>query len=188
MMDVVEKWEQKQPEERVLKELIENQMINLMFAGRIQTEQECHFLLEILKIFRLNYNEKIKLRIIKELTAGLATQEDFLKKIINEYHLKDCIEFIAKPDDSSLMSYYLGSDMMLYAGGAGELSFPIMEAKFFCLPILAWGEKRISGQIEQDHLVFEKRPGLFAAAIHVLMENREYAEYLSSQGKRNVYV
>lgn len=186
-MDVAEKWQQKQPDERILKELIENRIINLIFAGRIQSEQECHFLLEILRVFRLNYEEKIKLRIITDLAEGLAAHEGLLKKKINAYHLKGCIEFIDKPGDSRIMSYYLGSDMMLYTGGSGKMCDPVTEAKFFCLPILAWGEERVPDKTEHDHLVLEERPELFAAAIHVLMENRGYAEYLSSQGKRNVY-
>lgn len=188
MMNVAEKWQQKQPDERLLKELIENRMINLIFAGRIRSEQDCHFLLEILRVFRLNYEEKIRLRIITNLVEGLAPHEGLLKKKINTYHLKDCIEFIEKPGDFRIMSYYLGSDMMLYTGGSGEMRAPITEAKFFCLPILVWGEERISDETEQDRLVLEERPELFAAAIHVLMKEREYAEYLSSQGKRNVYV
>ncbi len=187
-MDVTGKWKQKQPDERILKELIENRMINLLFAGRMQTEQDCRFLLEVLRTFRLNYEERIKLRVVTDLTEGLTAQEDLLKKMINEYDLKDCIEFINKPGDSALMSYYLGSDMMLYAGGAGEMGVPVTEAKFFSLPILACGEERSPDKTEHDHLVLEKRPELFAAAIHVLMENREYVEYLLSQKKRNVYV
>ena len=185
-MDTAERWRNKRPDERMLKELIENRMINLLCAGRIKTEQDCCFLLDIVKIFRLNYKDKIKLRIISSLTVGLVSYQDLLKKEISAYQLGDCIEFIDNPADVHLMSYYLGSDIMLYAGGSREISDLVREAQFFSLPVLTWVEDGIQDRIEQDHLILGKRPELFAAAVHVFMENRQYAEYLSEWGKRSI--
>ncbi|MCI8364806.1 MAG: glycosyltransferase [Eubacterium sp.] len=185
-MDTAERWRNKRPDERMLKELIENRRINLLCGGRIKTEQDCYFLLDIVKIFRLNYEDKIKLRIISSLTEGLAAYEDLLKKKIRAYQLGDCIEFVDNPADVHLMSYYLGSDIMLYVGGSKETNHLVREAQFFSLPVLTWEEDGIQGRIEHDHLVLEKRPELFASAVHVLMENRGYAEYLSEWGKRTI--
>ncbi len=185
-MDTAERWRNKRPDERILKELIESRMINLLCGGRIKTEQDCYFLLDVVKIFRLNYKDKIKLRIISSLTEGLAPYENLLKKEISAYQLVDCIEFIDNPADVHLMSYYLGSDIMLYAGGSGEMCNLVREAQFFSLPVLTWEEDGNQDRIEQDHLELGKRPELFAAAVHVLMENRQYAEYLSEWGKRTI--
>lgn len=185
-MNTSERWRNKRPDERIMKELIENRMINLLCGGRIQTEQDCYFLLDIMKLFRLNYKDKIRLRIINSLTEGLTSYESLLKKEISAYQLGDCIEFVDDPADALLMSYYLGSDIMLYMGGPGEMSHLIREAQFFSLPVLTWEEDGIQDRMEYHYLVFEKRPELFAAAVHVLMENRKYAEYLSDWGKRTV--
>lgn len=185
-MDTAERWRNKRPDERMLKELVENRIINLLVGGKIQTERDSHFLVDIVKIFRLNYKDKIKLRIITDLTEGLAAYESSLKQRISAFHLSDCIEFIDKLPDALLMSYYLGSDIMLYAGGAREMRHLVREAQFFSLPVLEWEEQESRDRTGQDHLVLEKRPELFAAAIHVLMENRKYAEYLSDRGKRTV--
>lgn len=185
-MDAVKKWKQKKPDERLLKELIESRNIHLMFAGEICSEKECQFLLEILRVFRLNYNEKVTLRIIADLTEGLAEHESFLRRKISAYHLRDCIEFVNKPGDSQLMSYYLGSDMMLCTGSSGETDLSadlFTEARFFSLPVLAWGKERISDKVRHIPLIMEERPELFAAAIHILTENRKYAEYLSAHGQ-----
>ena len=75
---------------------------------------------------------------------------------------------------------------MLYAGGSREISDLVREAQFFSLPVLTWVEDGIQDRIEQDHLILGKGPELFAAAVHVLMENRQYAEYLSEWGKRSI--
>ncbi|MCI9538620.1 MAG: glycosyltransferase [Eubacterium sp.] len=174
------------PDEKILKELIEDRAINLLFVGRVAPNKGHIFLLDILRAFRTNYSEKVKLRIVGKFDDGLATYNRMLLDYINEYKLKDSVEFIGEINDATLLAYYLGSDMMVCASEHEGFCVPIVEAQYMGLPILALRECAVPETIGKEQLVLEKRPEVFAAAIHVLQHHSDYREYVVEKGIQNV--
>ncbi len=181
----IEEWTNKEPDEKILKELIEEDTINLVFVGRIVPNKGHLFLFEVLRVFRMNYTEKIKLRIIGKFDEGLSSYNSVLKRCIREYRLEDSIEFTSEINDSTLMSYYLGSDLMICASEHEGFCVPVIEAQRLGLPVLALNACAVPETLGEGQLLFDKRPELFAAAIHLLAENSDYLEYLSGNGIKN---
>lgn len=182
----IEKWMQAVPDEKILRELIETPTINLLFVGRIAPNKGHLFLLDMLRVFRTNYQEKIKLRLIGKFDDGLAKYNNMLLNYINEYRLKDSVEFVGEINDATLLAYYLGSDLLVCASEHEGFCVPIIEAQFTGLPILASRECALPETVGEEQLLFERRPEQFAAAIHVLCEKREYMDYLVEKGLDNV--
>ena len=96
------------------------------------------------------------------------------------------MEFIGEINDATLLAYYLGSDMLVCASEHEGFCVPIVEAQYMGLPILALGECAVPETIGREQLVLEKRPEVFAAAIHVLQHHSDYREYVIEKGIQNV--
>ena len=87
----IEEWSKKCPNEEVLKRLLENDEINLLFVGRVVPNKGHLILLDILRIFCINYPKKIKLRIIGKFDEGLISYNNLIQQKINEYGISDTV-------------------------------------------------------------------------------------------------
>lgn len=181
----IEQWTKNMPDETILAKLLESEAINILFVGRVVPNKGHLFLLEILRIFRLNYNKEIKLHIIGKFDDGLATYNELITQKIEEYYLQDSIEFIGEINDSSLLSYYLGCDIMVCVSEHEGFCVPIIEAQYNRLPIIALNECAVPETIGKNQLVLEKNAGDFAAAIKVIYDLPEYQKYLIEYGMKN---
>lgn len=183
----IEKWLKETPNEKILKELIESEEINLLFVGRVAPNKGHLFLLEILRVFILNYHCNIKLRIIGKFDSNLAEYNQLIHQKIKQYRLDNCVEFIGEINDSSLMSYYLGSDLFICASEHEGFCVPILEAQFLALPIIALNSSALPDTGGKGQVLLEKDARLFAAAIKILMEDTETYTYIKDLGYENVY-
>ena len=182
----IQKWMTSVPDEKILHELIETATINLLFVGRIAPNKGHLFLLDVLRAFRTNYKEKIKLRLIGKFDDGLTQYNNLLLNYIRQYRLEDAVEFVGEISDETLLAYYLGSDLLVCGSEHEGFCVPIIEAQFTGLPVLALKECAVPETAGEEQLLLEKRPGQFAAAIHVLSEKDEYRDYLVEKGFDNV--
>lgn len=181
----IEQWAQCSPDENILKQLLEDDSINLLFVGRVAPNKGYQTLLDIVRVFCVNYKNKIKLRIIGKFDENLKKYNTLIEKYINEYEILDAVEFIGEINDSSLMSYYLGSDLLVCASEHEGFCVPIVEAQFFHLPVLALDECAVPETLGSGQLLFENDSAKFAAAIKIVYENPEYQKYLSRKGIEN---
>ena len=81
--------------------------------GRVAPNKGHRMLLDIIRVFCANYQERIKLRIIGKFDNNLKKYNLSIEKIMDDYKISDMIEFIGEVTDSKLMAYYLGSDMLI---------------------------------------------------------------------------
>ncbi len=180
-------WMKSKPDEQILKTLIESRKINILFVGRIAPNKGHLFLLEVLRVFLLNYHNNIRLRIVGKYDSGLMLYNDLLRQKVKQYRLDEYIEFIGEVTDASLESYYLGSDLFLCASEHEGFCVPILEAQYFGLPVIALKAAAIPDTGGKGQLILEKDVKAFAAAIKILMENKKYYQCLQNCGKKNVY-
>ncbi|MDE7312186.1 MAG: glycosyltransferase [Eubacterium sp.] len=174
------------PDEMLLKEMLEDQKIHLLFVGRVSPNKGHLFLAEILRVFILNYHNNIKLRIVGKFDSGLQAYKELLFQKIRQYRLGHYIEFIGEITDASLASYYLGSDLFLCASEHEGFCVPILEAQSFGLPVLALDCSAVPDTGGRGQVLLKKQAADFAAAIKVLMENEEYYRYMQTCGRDNV--
>lgn len=175
-----------EPREAILKEMIEEPKINLLFVGRVSPNKGHLFLLEILRVFILNYHNNIKLRIVGKFDAGLQAYQELIYQKIRQYRLGHYIEFIGEITDATLASYYLGSDLFVCASEHEGFCVPILEAQSFGLPVLALDSSAVPDTGGKGQVLLNKRASDFAAAIHVLTENETYYQYMQTCGRDNI--
>lgn len=181
----IEQWSKCLPDERLLKKLSEEKTINLLFVGRVAPNKGHRMLLDIIRVFCANYQERIKLRIIGKFDNNLKKYNLSIEKIMDDYKISDMIEFIGEVTDSKLMAYYLGSDMLICTSKHEGFCVPIIEAQFLGLPVLALNQCAVSETLGERQVIFDDDSVKFAAAIKVISDNLVIREYLSEQGKEN---
>lgn len=181
----IEQWSQEKPDEAILKGLLENDEINLLFVGRVVPNKGHLMLLDILRIFCLNYSEKIRLRIIGKFDEALTGYNELIYQLINEYGLGDKVEFIGEINDAVLLSYYLGSDFLICTSEHEGFCVPIIEAQYLGIPVITLAECAVPETAGNNQVILDKTSSKFAAAIHLIYHNQEYYDYLSQQGRKN---
>lgn len=181
----IEQWSKCSPDEKILKELLESDSINLMFVGRVVPNKGHKMLLDIVRVFCINYKRKIKLRIIGKFDDNLPSYNDLIKRYIEEFGISNVVEFIGEINDSSLVSYYLGSDLLVCTSEHEGFCVPVAEAQFFGLPVLALDQCAVPETLGKKQMLFDNDSSKFAAAIKIIYENQKYQKYLSDQGKIN---
>lgn len=183
----VEQFLKTKPEESMLKGMIEDKKINLLFVGRVSPNKGHLFLLEIMRVFILNYHNNIKLRIVGKFDSGLQSYQELLFQKIRQYRLGHYIEFIGEITDASLSSYYLGSDLFVCASEHEGFCVPILEAQSLGLPILALKSSAVPDTGGRGQVLLDKQAKEFAAAIHVLMDQEEYYHSMQKCGTDNFH-
>lgn len=181
----IEEWAEKLPDEKLLSELLNSTVINLLFVGRIAPNKGHLFLLNILNEYKANYGNSIKLRIIGKFDNGLVKYNDLINKRITEYGLCDNVEFVGEINDALLSSYYLGSDFFICVSEHEGFCVPIPEAQFFGLPIIAKTTSAIPETLGMNQIALKDDPLEYAAAISMVYNNREYYGFLRENGRMN---
>jgi len=181
----IEEWAQKTPDEEILKTLLFSQTVNLLFVGRIAPNKGHLMLIELLQHYCVNFDTKIKLRVIGKFDEGLSGYNEKLLQLVESYGLENHVEFIGEINDATLMSYYLGSDIFLCASEHEGFCVPIIEAQFFQLPIIALSSTAIPETIGDNQIILLDNAQNFAAAIKVIMDKQQYRAYLREQGVNN---
>lgn len=181
----IEEWGKVAPNEEILKELIEDKCINLLFVGRVVPNKGYLMLLDILRFYTACYGSNVKLRIIGKFFDDLADYNEIVKGRIEEYGLSDNIEFIGEVTDSTLVTYYLGSDIMLVCSEHEGFCVPVVEAQFFGLPVVALAECAVPETIGNNQVLLGRDIREYAAAIKVITQNDDYRKYLEQSGRKN---
>lgn len=179
-------WDSIVPEEVTLKRLIESKEIQLLFVGRIAPNKGHRFLLEIIRTFRANYRQPVKLNVIGKFDSELELYNEELRNQIAMYQLQDDVEFVGEMTDARMAAYYLGCDFFVCASEHEGFCVPILEAQYFGLPIIALKSCAVPDTGGEGQILLDKNEKDFAAAIHVLKNNGKYNELLRKKGFDNV--
>lgn len=181
----LESWSEVAPDEKILEKLLLSQSVNLLFVGRIAPNKGHFSLIDTLYQYCTNFGNNIKLRIIGKFDEGLPGYNQKIFSKIEQYGLQQSIEFIGEVTDSTLMSYYLGSDLFICMSEHEGFCVPIVEAQYFGLPVIAADSSAISETIGKYQLCLPGNPCLTAAAIRIISQNRKYRDFLRACGKKN---
>ncbi len=181
----IEQWSQCVLSDEIIQKLMNGKRINLLFVGRVAPNKGHLFLLEILRVFCLNYRNDIKLYIIGKKDDGLPGYNDLIDEKIIRYGLEDCVEFVGEINDSILASYYIGADLFVSASEHEGFCVPVIEAQYFGLPVVALSECAVPETGGDGIVLLDKNARKFAAAIKLLAEKKEWYSELRERGIRN---
>lgn len=181
----IEEWTRKRPDENILKSLIHNNKINILFVGRVAPNKGHFMLLEILHTYIKNFGNDIKLYVIGKFDDALEEYNKLIRQKIANYHMVDQIEFIGEINDSTLMAYYLGTDIFLCTSDHEGFCVPIIEAQRLGLPIIAKDSCAVPETIGKNQLILNEDIAEYVAAIKLIANDKAYREYLINNGIYN---
>lgn len=181
----IEEWIKINPDEEVLKKLLYNKKHNVLFVGRVAPNKGHLFSMDVLHAYCRNFGDDIKFYVIGKFDEGLASYNQLVKDKIRHYRLEDKIEFVGEINDATLMAYYLGCEVFLCTSEHEGFCVPIIEAQKFELPIVARDSSAISETIGSNQLVLKDDPKEYAAAIKLIVQNKEVRSFLREKGKYN---
>lgn len=181
----IDEWKNCIPDPSILNMLINAEDINLLFVGRIAPNKGHISLIEVLKIYRLNYKRNVKLRIIGKFDDQIKGYNDKLINLIKCYGLEENVEFIGEVTDSTLMSYYLGSDIFICTSEHEGFCVPILEAQSLNLPIIALSVCAVTDTCGKGAVLLGDDLREYAAAIHLMYEEKKFMDFYLQLGKEN---
>lgn len=181
----IEEWGKVEPDEKILKELVESENFNILFVGRVVPNKGHLKMIEVLRYYSSFYGDHVRLKVIGKFDSRLVVYNQLIKSKIEEYGLSDLIEFIGEINDSTLMAYYLGCDAMLCCSEHEGFCVPIVEAQYFGLPIVAMESSAVPETIGPDQLVYPDETNLLAAALKITRDSRDARNILRISGRCN---
>lgn len=179
----VDEWDSCLPEENLLKSLLYEKNINLLFVGRVAPNKGHLMLLDIVSEYIRRYDEGIKLYVI-----GKPDAEKYSMEIMNKVErlgIVGNIEFIGEINDSVLMAYYLGCDIYINVSDHEGFCVPIVEAQKFMLPIIAKDTSAVGETLGTHQILLGEDVEEYVEEIHALMSDRNRREQLREWGYKN---
>jgi len=163
-----EHWRSVTPQPDLLRRLVEDPKVNLLFVGRLAPNKGLDFLLAIVADFVQRYDRNIALHLVGKRDGTLAAFYDLLDGMVHIHELDDVVHWHGEVDDASLLAYYLGSDFYMNCSQHEGFCVPIVEAQSLHLPILARCSGVSSETLKDDQLILGEDVSEYSAAIHLL--------------------
>lgn len=179
----VDEWDHYSPDEDLLKSLLYDKNIKLLFVGRMAPNKGHKMLVDIVSEYIQKYDSNIKLYIIGKPDAQKYSEEILDK--IEQFGISDNIEFVGEINDPILMSYYLGCDIYLNVSDHEGFCVPIIEAQKFMLPVIAKDSSAVGETLGEHQTLLGNDVGEYVDEIHALMEDKKKREYLREWGYKN---
>lgn len=180
-----EDWVSASPDERLLHELVFSDRLNLLFVGRAAPQRRVELLLEVLRIYRKNYGDTITLRMLGRQDPALESYYAYLRTLVEEYGLSDCVYMLGEVSEESMSAYYLGCDFFISVSEHEGFCTPIVEAQYYKMPVLLRNAAALPETGGDGALLLGDEPKEYAAALHVLRQREELRRWLRDKGRQN---
>jgi glycosyltransferase involved in cell wall biosynthesis len=172
-------------DEAVLRELLTDKRIHLLFVGRIAPHKGHLFLLDVVYRYRQFYGKDVILHIIGKRDEACRRYAEAILAKIAELGLSDSVEMLGEVDASRLVSYFLGSDAYLCCSEHEGFCAPIVEAQSLHLPVVAFASSAIPETIGRGQILLGDDAGAYAHALHRLRADEKFRQLTIQNGRRN---
>lgn len=181
----IEDWDNVKPDDKLLKQLLEGNTINIMFIGRIVPNKNHTFLIKIVKDYIDHYGENICLYIIGKKDETLTNYNNELSQLIKNNRIEKNVRFVGDINERELVSYYLGCDFFICVSNHEGFCVPILEAQYLYLPIIAKRATAVTSTIGKNQILLGDNVSEYSSAIKVLSEKKGYRDFIVRNGREN---
>jgi glycosyltransferase involved in cell wall biosynthesis len=181
----LDQWLNMAPNEGILKALLENPVINLLFVGRFTPNKGHEMLLEVVRDYVAHYDRNIVLHMIGKKDSRLDTYIARIEDLVEGYGLEDNVNWVQEVDDSVLLSYYLGCDFYVNCSDHEGFCVPVIEAQSLCLPVIAKHACAVPETIGSEQVVLNEDPAEYSAAIRILSQEDFFRDHVVKMGLEN---
>ena len=173
------------PCEDVLKGIISNHCINLLFVGRVAPNKNYEFLLKIVYDYKARYGDKIRLHLIGKMDEGTSRYNRLLKEMVSQASLSENVFWVGEINDSILSSYFIGCDLFISASLHEGFFVPLVEAQSLSLPVIAFDSSVIRETMGEGGICLNEDVQCYSSAINVVMKDRIIRQSLMARGLEN---
>jgi len=159
---------------------------NILHVGRIAPNKRLE---DILKAFYF-YHHKVD-KTARLWLVGSDTDTEIygfeLRRLIEEFHLRDVVTLAGAVADSELKSFYKYSDLYVCMSEHEGFCVPLIEAMHFGLPVLAFNSLAVGETLEGAGLLLaRKAPAETSELIDIVLRDDALRERLIAAGRERV--
>lgn len=180
----IDSWKDIVPDD-VVRENLKSDSVKLLFVSRVVPNKGHSMLLDVVKYYVENYDNKIELNIIGKFDENLKKYTELIKKKIDLYALEKNVNLIGEMTDEKLSAFYRYSDVFVSCSEHEGFFVPAVEAQYFRLPVIALRAGAVEETMGEEQLIFGHDPAQMAAAIHVICTNDSVKNTLETVGYAN---
>jgi glycosyltransferase involved in cell wall biosynthesis len=165
----------------------DNEMINLLFVGRVVPNKGHRHLIKVVKSYIRMYGPKVHLWIVGNIIPEFTLYYRELERIIDSERVGDHITFTGSITFDALHTYYKFSDIFLLLSEHEGFCVPITEAQYHELPIVSVECGPFAEAVGQNQLNIDNYDYDFLAAACARIKNDpSVKEKLTNAGKENL--
>ncbi|SDT84679.1 glycosyltransferase [Desulfobacula phenolica] len=162
--------------------------VNILFVGRLVPNKGHKHLLGVIAGYAAMYDSNIRLTIVGGIDPGLSGYLEELNHLIRVNRLNGMVDIRGSVSFDELHTYYQFSHVFLLMSCHEGFCLPILEAQFHSLAIVALDAGAVPETLGENQVLFDTPDyQRFAAAIHVLSNNKNYRDYVAREGRKNIH-
>jgi len=177
-----------EPNYKIIDDLISNNCNNVLFVGRVAPNKGHIHLINIINIYKKNYDSDIHLWILGQIDHNhLKKYNNQLYVLIKKYGLERNISFIDKKSENDVKAYFLACDEFLCMSEHEGFCVPIIEAQKFMLPVVTYGGTALRETARTNQVILDSFNYPFAAsALFTLYTEEKVKTFCKKHGLMNV--
>lgn len=172
------------PENKVLKEMLQDGWFNLIFVGRLVPNKKQDDLIRLLTVFRVLFERKTRLLLVGKGREGDTFHHELQFLIEQLGHQPVLITGRVTPNE--MVTYYRNAHAFVSMTEHEGFCVPLVEAMFFKLPILAYGSAAIPDTLNDSGVLLPDKDFKMASGyLNRILTDDKYRSYiLEGQQKR----
>ncbi len=156
-----------------------------LFVGRLAPNKAAHDLVKALAAYRRAYDPEATLRLVGG--QGHPVYTAAVRNLVDSLGLCEAVDLVGGVSQRQLADAYAECDVFTCLSDHEGFCFPLLEAMYHAVPVVAFGSSAIPGTIGAGGLVLsDKSPGAVAAAVHAVMRDGDLRRHLVDAGRRRL--
>ena len=158
-------------------------VVNILFVGGFKPNKGHLRAIRVFARYHLEWNSRSRLILVGSFEPAFQRYVEELWQLAAELSVEPHVVFSGSVSAAQLRSYYMVSQVFLCLSEHEGFCVPLVEAMYFRVPIVAWGQTAVSETLAGCGMVWDEiDEDLFAESIHACVEQREFARHMRRLG------
>lgn len=167
-----------QPNAKVIEQYGDGEYVNFLFTGRIVPNKKSEDVIKAFYCYHKYINKKSRLFLVGNY-SGMERYYNRLRNYIHELDLEDSVIFPGHIRFDEVLAYYKVADAFVCMSEHEGFCVPLVEAMFFCVPIIAYDSSAIAETLGGSGILLkEKEPRITAEWMHRITTDAALREHI----------
>ena len=156
---------------------------NILSVSRVAPHKNQAGLIEAFSVYHHEYNPSSRLVIVGKEEEAFKNYSNRLREMIKFLVLEDAVVFAGEVSEKTLKSFYLLSNVFLFASKHEGFSVPLVEAMAMKVPIVSYGAAAVPETVAGAGIVLDElNPEQMAKAVDLVIEDEAISFALGISG------